>query len=89
MSQRVWYAAANRRRLFQHILQKNQDGFYGVVHSKKYGVPINPDCRHFISTQPDQFRQFVKWIRNWNSSYSPKAIAKYNELMTNILNLKK
>ena len=79
----------DRLRYVDIILQKGEDGFYGVIHSKKYGVPINPDCRHFISTQSEKFAQFVKWVKDWNSAYSPKAMARYNDLLDSILNFKK
>ena len=54
-----------------------EKGFYGVISSKKQGIPNNPDSKSYISTSKNSVRKFKEWLRQWNFDYSPKGIAQW------------
>lgn len=53
---------------------KNDDTFYGVISSKKQGVPniLGNSCN--ISENKKDVSNFNKWVNVWNRAYSKKEL---------------
>ena len=52
----------------------NNDKFYGVISSKKEGVPNHPQAVCDISTKKKDINKFTKWAENWNYMYSREVL---------------
>ena len=64
-------------------------GFYGVISSKKQGVPNNPYSKAFISESKNIIKKFRAWLKQWNFDYSPKGIAEWKKAKEDALALLK
>lgn len=53
--------------------------FFGIIQSKKQGIPNNPHYKHVISSKPEVVKEFKKWLDDWNYMYSPKALKELEE----------
>jgi len=52
------------------LLQHNErDGFYGVISSKKQGVPHSPFYKHPVSTDGGVMEKFSLWVKIWDKLY--------------------
>ena len=72
----------DKKRWTDVILTYDNDNnrFYGIISSKKEGVPYNPHYKHAISTDKKVISSFKKWLNEWNHSYSPKVLKKIREI---------
>ncbi|MBQ7450390.1 hypothetical protein IJS77_03150 [bacterium] len=62
-------------------------GFFGIIESKKQGVPNNPDFRYPISTTKKGIEAFGKWLKEWDYSYSAAGIKRMREIKEKALEL--
>lgn len=80
----------NKKRYVDIILESergHKDGeysFYGVISSKKTGVPMHPFYRIKIDTTPDVVKQFKLWLETWDNMYSPEFLKKYKMVLKEI-----
>ena len=65
------------------------EGFYGVISSKKQGIPINPAYKCKISNKTEDISKFDTWLDAWNEAYSPKALEGFRKTLNLIRNLGK
>ena len=55
------------------ILQyRRNEGFYGVISSKKQGTPMHPLYCKDVSTKPKEIENFKKWVEMWDNAYKAK-----------------
>lgn len=75
----------DRKRNVDVILDYNNstDKFYGIISSKKQGIPENPANTCEISTDKKDISVFKKWVNEWNKAYSKKEL----ELRAKILSM--
>ena len=59
---------------------ENGRGFFGIIESKKQGIPNNPEYRHFISSKKKDIKSFSEWLNNWDYDYSPKGLREWAEI---------
>src|SRR5574344_103598 len=64
----------------------NEDKFYGIISSKKQGVPINPAYKCLVSSEKNMFNDFSNWLKDWNDAYSPKTLKIFQKLLKKIKN---
>ena len=71
----------SKKRNVNVILEhENERGFFGIIESKKQGIPENPDYRHFISSKKKDIKDFGEWLNEWNYRYSPKGLIEWAEI---------
>ena len=71
----------SRKRNVNVILEhENGRGFFGIIESKKQGIPENPDYRHFISSKKKDIKSFGEWLNAWDYSYSPNGLREWAEI---------
>ena len=65
---------------------REQEGFYGIISSKKYGTPMNPsnECKIPKGQKITEF--FTQWVDAWDEAYSPEELRKFRELMSFVKN---
>ena len=59
----------------------DEDKFYGVISSKKEGVPNHPQAVCEISTKEKDVNKFAKWAENWNDLYSKEVLELLNKII--------
>ena len=59
---------------------KNERSFFGIIESKKQGIPNNPNYRHSVSSKKKDVDNFGKWLSEWNYMYSPKGLKEWAEI---------
>ena len=47
-----------------------ENGFYGVISSKKQGTPMHPYYKHNISKDKTIINKFAEWTKFWEKMYS-------------------
>ena len=66
---------------------EKSDGFYGIISSKKQGVPNNPSYRFDLNRSEGSMSNFVDWAKDWDSAYSPEEIDKLHKLLKYVKNV--
>ena len=64
-------------------------GFYGIISSKKQGIPNNPYSREFISLNKSSIKEFREWLKQWNFDYSPRGLKHWKKLKEDALEILK
>lgn len=54
--------------------------FFGIIKSKKQGIPNNPHYKHKISSDSEIVKKFKEWIETWDYMYSSKGLKKLEEI---------
>lgn len=63
-----------------YLGHEDELGFFGIISSKKQGIPNNPYSRCPISTDAKSIKVFDMWLKLWNHDYSPKGLREWREL---------
>lgn len=78
----------DRKRNIDVILdyEKETDKFYGVISSKKQGVPNIQGNSCYITENKRDISNFKKWVNAWNKAYSKKELEIKNKILSMISN---
>ena len=78
----------DRKRNVDVILdyEKETDKFYGVISSKKQGVPNIQGNSCYITENKRDISNFKKWVNAWNKAYSKKELEIKNKILSMISN---
>lgn len=57
------------------LLHYSKDiGFYGIISSKKQGVPMCMGYTCKLDESPNAIKKFTDWVNAWNDLYSPQTL---------------
>ena len=64
-------------------------GFYGIISSKKQGIPNNSESKAFISLSKSSIKFFKEWLKQWNFDYSPRGLKQWKTVKEDALEILK
>ena len=65
---------------------KKSAGFYGIISSKKEGIPMHPDYACKISDSKISTNKFKEWALSWNDAYAPESMSIFEKAFNMIGN---
>lgn len=66
------------------LTHKKGSGFWGIIESKKQGIPYNPNYIHPISTEQSSIKNFKEWLEIWDYGYSQKGLKEWRNIQKKI-----
>lgn len=72
------------------ILNHNQkEGFWGVISSKKFGIPDSFFSTCKVSKEYDDIITFSNWVNEWDDYYSKRMAQKISDSSENVMKIVK
>lgn len=65
---------------------KRKGGFYGVISSKKQGIPVNPDYTCHVNDLKASMFNFKNWAMGWEKAFSPEQTDSWHKTISFIRN---